>query len=157
MVQTVSLTLYPVPVSGRRVVLAAGPASGAPGSGNNLAPITLVSADSLSGIQFDLNFDPAVISPQGVAPAATLPWSNMENNIINSGQALRILMFDSNGRRLPVYADPAIIAHVDFRVNAEGATGSSPLTISNALVLDANRNQLEVAAVQDTFYVAGGK
>ena len=158
MVQTVPLTLYPVPITGRRVVLAAGPASGAPGSSSNLAPFTLVSADSLSGIQFDMSFDPALIAPQGVVPDAALPWSTVESNVVGNGQTLRVLMFDANARPLPAFYDPTTLARIDFRVQVEAAAGaSSPLVISNALVLDANRNPLEVAAVADTFYVVGTK
>lgn len=158
LVQTVSLTLYPVPIAGRRVVLAMGSASGTPGSSGNFAPITLVSADSLSGLQFDLSFDAAILSPQSLVPDPALVWNSVESNLVNGGRALRIIMFDSDGRRLPAYHDPAVIARADFRVNAEAAVGAGlPLVISSALALDANRNQLEVAAVQDTFHVVAGK
>ncbi len=157
-VQVVPLTLYPVPLSGRRVVLALGSASGVPGSSSNLMPLTLISADSLSGMQFDLNFDPAVISPQRLVPLAALPWNHAESNVVSNGQSLRILMFDGNGRRLPVFYDPAALANVEIHVNSAAAAGArSPLVISNALILDAYRNPLEVAAVQDTFYVVGGR
>jgi hypothetical protein len=157
-VQGVPLTLYPIPIAGRRVVLATGSASGVAGSSGNWVPFTLVSADSLSGIQFDLNFDPAVISPQGVVPDAALPWSTVESNLINNGQTLRVLMFDSNGGRLPIFYDPATLANIDIRVHAEVAVGaSSPLVISNALVLDANRAPLEVAAVENTFHIVEGR
>jgi hypothetical protein len=155
---TVPLTLYPIPLSGRRVVLAAGSASGALGSSGNFVPLTLVSADSLSGMQFDLSFDPAVISPQRVLADAALPWREVPSNPVNNGRSLRVLMFDSNGRRLPVFYDPATLVNVEFRVNNGAAAGaSSPLVISDAMVLDANGVQLEVAAVQDTFYVVDGK
>ncbi|MGH7495557.1 MAG: cohesin domain-containing protein [bacterium] len=154
---TVPLTLYPIPLFGRRVVLAAGSASGVLGSSGNFVPLTLISADSLSGMQFDLNFNPVVIAPQRVVPDAALPWRDVQGNPVNNGQAVRVVMFDSNSQRLPVFYDPATLVNIEFRVNSATTTGaSSPLVISNAMVLDANRVQLEVAAVHDTFYVVGG-
>ncbi len=152
--QTVSIVLYPVPIAGQRVVLIVGGASGTPGSSGNLAPISLISADSLSGVQFDLNFNPAVIAPVRTVRDAALPWSSVESNVVNNGSALRLLLFDNTGRRLPVFNDPAALARVDFRVSNNAAIGvSSSLTISNPLVLDANRRPLEVAVVVDTFVV----
>ena len=157
---TVPLTLYPVPLSGRRVVLAAGSAYGAMGSGGNLVPIKLVSADSLSGVQFDLNFNSTVIAPQRIVRDAAFPWSEVHGNAVNNGQgqAMRVVMFDSNNQPLPVFYDPATFVKIEFQVNNTAAVGaSSPLVISRATVLDANQVQLEVAAVEDTFYVVEGR
>ncbi len=146
----VEVTLYPVPVAGQHVVLIVGSVKGAAGTSGHLVPISLISADSLSGVQFDLNYDASRISPVAALRTATIAFDTLASNIVTSaqGQALRMLLFALSGERQPALFDPTEIINVDFRVNADAELGTqSPLTLSNFTVLDHNRNRLGVLAV----------
>ncbi len=157
----VAVTLYPVPVAGESVVLIVGSAHGAPGTSGHLAPITLISADSLSGVQFDLNFDARLISPVAAQRTRPLAFDTLATNIISGqqGQVLRMLLFAVSGERLPALFDPTEIINVDFSVDIEAEMGTqTPLTLSNFTVLDQNRKRLGVLAVEGgSFKVVGGR
>ncbi|NUO78664.1 hypothetical protein HUU05_01185 [candidate division KSB1 bacterium] len=157
----VAVTLYPVPLAGQSVVLIVGSAQGAPGTSGHLVPITLISADSLSGIQFDLNYDARLISPVAALRTRPLAFDTLATNVISSqqGQALRMLMFAVSGERLPALFDPTEIIKVDFSVDIEAEAGTqTPLTLSNFTVLDQNRKRLGVLAVEGgSFEIAGGQ
>lgn len=149
--QEVAVTMYPVPVAGQNVVLIVGNAQGAPGTSGHLVPISLISADSLSGIQLDLEFDGSRISPVAAQRANMLPFDTLATNLVASeaGQALRMLLFALSGERLPVLFDPIEIIHVDFSVHADAEAGTQlPLLLTNFAVLDQNRKQLVVLAVE---------
>jgi hypothetical protein len=157
----VEVTLYPLPVAGQSVVLIIGNAQGAPGTGGHLAPVTLISADSLSGVQFDLNYDGGLISPTAALRAKTIAFDTLASNVVASeqGQALRVLLFSLSGKRLPALFDPAVIMSVAFQVSEGAPVGArSALILSNFAVLDHQRKRLGVLAVEGgNFEVVGAR
>lgn len=159
--QEVAVTLYPVPVAGQNVVLIVGSANGAPGTSGHFVPVTLISADPLSGLQFDLNYDTTRVAPVTARRAATFAFDTLATNLVASdgGQALRMLLFALSGERLPALFDPTEIINVAFSVKAEAEIGTqSPLFLSNFVVLDQNRNRLGVLAVEGgNFAVVSGR
>lgn len=158
--QEVEVTLYPVPIAGQNVVLIIGNGQGAPGTSNNLVPITLISADSLSGMQFDLNYDANLIAPVAAQRNNTMAFDTLTTNVIFSeqGQALRALFFSTTGKRLPALLDPTVIASVAFQVNEAATAGeTSPLQLSNLTVLDQQQQRLSVLAVEGSTFVVVGK
>lgn len=159
--QEVAVTLYPIPVAGQNVVLIVGNAQGAPGTGGHRVPITLISAEPLSGLQFDLNYDASRVLPVAAQRATVPAFDTLATNPVVSegGQALRMLFFALSGQRLPALFDPTEIIHVNFGVNAAAEAGTtSPLFLSNFAVLDQNRNRLGVLAVEGgSFEVVSGR
>ncbi len=159
--QEVEVTLYPLPVAGQSIVLIVGSGQGAPGTSGHLVPLTLISADSLSGMQFDLNYEANLVAPVAALRTTTLAFDTLASNIVVSeqSQALRMLLFSTAGKRLPALVDPAVIMNVAFKVNGGVEAGAqSALTLSNFAVLDHNRKRLGVLAVEGgTFEVVGGR
>lgn len=158
--QEVEVTLYPLPTAGQSVVLVISNGQGAPGSNNNLVPVTLISADSLSGMQFDLNYDANLIAPVAAQRNNTMAFDTLTTNVIFSeqGQALRALFFSTTGKRLPALLDPTVIASVAFQVNEAATAGeTSPLQLSNLTVLDQQQQRLSVLAVEGSTFVVVGK
>ncbi len=158
--QEVAVTLYPVPIAGQSVVLIVGNGQGAPGTSNNLVPLTLISADSLSGMQFDLNYDGNIIAPTSALRNTAMAFDTLTTNVIAGaqGQALRALFFSSTGKRLPALFDPTVFAHVAFQVNEAAPVGAlSTLELSNLAVLDQQRRRLSVLAVAGSTFVVVGK
>ncbi len=157
----VAVTLYPLPVAGQSVVLIVGSSQGAPGTSGHLVPLSLISADSLSGVQLDLNYDANLISPVAARRMTAIALDTLASNVIFSeqGQALRLLLFSIAGKRLPALFDPAVIMNVDFKVNDGAEAGAqSALALSNFAVLDHERKRLGVLAVEGGgFEVVGGR
>lgn len=159
--QEVAITLYPLPVIGQSVVLIVGNAQGAPGTSGHLVSFALISADSLSGVQFDLNYDANLIAPVAALRNTALAFDTLASNIITSAQdqAWRVLFFSLNGKRLPALLDPTVMMNLSFKVNESAAVGAhSNLSLSNLAVLDNNRRRLGVYVVEEGgFEVAGGR
>lgn len=157
----VAITLYPLPVMGQSVVLIVGKAQGAPGTVGHLVPLSLISADSLSGVQFDLNYDASLISPVAALRNTSLAFDTLASNIITSaqGQSWRLLFFSLSGKRLPALPDPIVMMNLSFRVNESAAVGAkSNLSLANLAVLDHTRRRLGVLVVEEGgFEVVGGR
>lgn len=157
----VAITLYPLPVIGQSVVLIVGAAQGAPGTSGHLVPVTLISADSLSGVQFDLNYDANLIAPVAALRNTSLAFDTLASNIITSepGQPWRVLFFSLSGKRLPALLDPSVMMNLSFKVNESATVGAkSNLLLSNLAVLDHTRRRLGVFVVEEGgFEVVGGR
>lgn len=158
--QEVEVTLYPLPTAGQNVVLVIGNGQGAPGSNNNLVPVTLISADSLSGVQFDLNYDSNLIAPTRALRVNAVVFDTLASNLLvnEQGQMLRVLFFSTASKRLPALPDPTEIMDILFQVHEGLSAGArTALTFSNLVVLDAQRRRLGVLAVGGEFEVVGGR
>ncbi|MDZ7269051.1 MAG: hypothetical protein ONB48_15070 [candidate division KSB1 bacterium] len=160
--QQVTVTLYPVPVAGRRVVMIAGRGAGAAGSSRNQVPIYLISADTLRGLQLDLhahirgNSESFGLQPRGLVKDGTLPLQNLDSNLITSAgsPALRVVLFDDSGRSLPPLLEPRHLFDVDFQVEAGVPPGTRyRVWLSDFVVRDSNNRGLEVLSVEGEFLV----
>jgi hypothetical protein len=162
MEQRVAITLYPVAISGRRVVMIAGNGSGGPGSGRNPVPISLISADSLAALQLDVHAserdNPASFGllPRDVVKDIGLPLQNLDSNVITTANSptLRVVLFDDAGRSLPPMEEPGRLFDVEFQVNPEVTAGTIyRLWMSNFVIRDANNHPLEVLSLEGEFKV----
>lgn len=160
--QHVTVTLFPLAIPGRRVVMIAGNGVGAPGANRNLVPFSVISADSLRALQLDVhanvnnNAQGFGLSPRDATRDAGLPLQNLESNIIATAgiPTLRILLFDEAGRTLPPKDEPNRLFDVNFQVNPQVAPGTIyRIWISNVVVRAAGNNQLEVLSLDGQFEV----
>lgn len=160
--QQVTVTLFPVPIAGRRVVLIAGSGSGAPGSTRNPVPFFLLSADALRGLQLDVhahvrgNPESFGLQPRGLVKDSNLPLQNLDSNIIDTAgmPTLRIVMFDDTGRTLPPVLEPLRLFDVDFQIETDITPGTLyRLWMSDFVVRDRNNSGLEVLSVDGEFLV----
>ncbi len=160
--QQVTVTLFPVPIPGRRVVMIAGSGSGAPGSPRNPVPIFLISADALRGLQLDVHAhvraNPAGLGlqPRGLVKDSNLPLQNLDSNLIDTAgtPTLRIVLFDDTGRSLPPLLEPLRLFDVDFQIDPGIPSGTLyRLWLSDFVVRDFNNSSLEVLSVEGEFLV----
>lgn len=160
--QHVTVTLFPLAIPGRRVVMIAGRGAGAPGANRNPVPFSVISADSLRALQLDVhanvnnNAEEFGLSPRGATRDAGLPLQNLESNIITTAAnpTLRILLFDEAGRTLPPKDEPNRLFEVNFQVNPQVAPGTVfRIWVSNVAVRAAGNNQLEVLSLDGQFEV----
>lgn len=160
--QHVTVTLFPLAIPGRRVVMIAGRGAGAPGANRNPVPFSVISADSLRALQLDVhanvnnNAEGFGLSPRDATRDAGLPLQNLDSNIIASAglPTLRIVLFDDAGRTLPPQEEPSRLFDVNFQVNPQVAPGTVfRIWVSNVAVRAAGNNQLEVLSLDGQFEV----
>jgi hypothetical protein len=108
-------------------------ASGSAGATGIPVAIALANADSVSGVQFDMLFDPAVIASVD-SVTVTGRAASMDGTPFNQIQAgqVRVLLFDSGGDA--VTEGQGAIVNVWVTVAGGAATGGHTLT-ANAVVL----------------------
>jgi len=108
-VSEITINLFPVPIPNRRVVLWAG-TTGSPTNLSEVLPIGIATMDSLRGIQFDLEFNPPVITTAAVnATELAKNFSDLHFNNL-PGKGTRILLFDQTANQTPVVPLVAVTA-----------------------------------------------
>lgn len=160
--QHVTVTLFPLAIPGRRVVMIAGSGAGAAGANRNLVPFSVISADDLRAVQLDVhanvnnNAEGFGLSPRDATRDVGLPLQNLDSNIIatTGPPTLRVVLFDDAGRTLPPQEKPSRLFEVNFQVNSQVAPGTIyRIWISNVAVRAAGNNQLEVLSLDGQFEV----
>lgn len=160
--QRVTVTLFPLAIPGRRVVMIAGDGAGAPGTNRNLVPFSVISADELRALQVDVhanmnnNVEGFGLSPRDATREENLPLQSLDSNVINTTgiPTLRVVLFDDTGRILPPHEEPIQLFEVSFQVNPQIAVGTRyRIWMSNIVVRAAGNNQLEVLSLDGQFEV----
>ncbi|MFQ6093414.1 MAG: cohesin domain-containing protein, partial [bacterium] len=121
----------------QQAVLSVIGSSGLAGSGGNIVWIDLdnTTAGPVSGLQFDLGFDPGVLSVEQVVRTRRTDSSTMalfDWNVYQEGK-LRVVM---TGIGTTIAPDTGSIADISFEVAEDALPGDYPLTLSNVLLVD---------------------
>lgn len=160
--QHVTITLFPLAIPGRRVVMIAGSGAGAPGANRNPVPFSVISADSLRALQLDVhanmqnNTTGFGLSPRDATRDEILPLQNFDSNVIATTglPTLRLVLFDDAGRILPPQEESRRLFEVNFQINSQVAPGTIyRIWVSNVVVRAAGNNQLDVLSLDGQFEV----
>ena len=126
--------------------------SGAAGSAGNPVVIGLANADLVSGVQFDLTFDAAVIASVDAVTATdrAVSFSSASFNQIMPGQ-VRVLLFDLGGDMLS--AGQGAVLTISVTVDAGAPSGAATLTVESILLSDDGGATSSLSMATGTFTV----
>jgi len=156
----VDITLVPLPILGRRVVLYVGEGSGAIGSQSNPVDISIANLDNIRGIQFDLEFDESILFPEAVRRKAVIDgFSDVIGERLDSN-TYRIIIFDQDSS-FPAEISPVSdfltkvqMVEVLFGIVEEASSGQSgKISLKKAVATDSNLNIFEVFSVDGNFMI----
>lgn len=132
-----------------------GDSRGAPGNVGRIVTVNLNNAEDIAGLQFTLNYDPALLTPTGVSLAdragvmSTCDW-----NVPAPGE-LRVIITDLAGAVIPAGSGP--IAGITFSVDSLATQrGPTPLTLLNAVLSDAEAISISVVTSDGIFTITDG-
>jgi hypothetical protein len=128
---------------------------GVPG-GLVAAPITLEQAEGVAGAQFDLVYDPAILTNAATQKGALIagdPNWLLYYNVIAPGR-IRVLAYNTQSE--PLGPGGGTIAECTFTVSPSATRGqTSPLDIQNPVLSDRYGNPVPVVGVDGVFSVIG--
>ena len=125
-------------------ILSIGTGSGGPGSSNNRVPVTVVNSDSaIAALQFDLVYEPSLITPSGTACETATRVENIGGTVACNGEVepglARYVFYFYDGpglNLLPPGVDPVFYIHSD--VPGTARTGTDTLRLENVNITDAD-------------------
>jgi hypothetical protein len=130
-------------------VLLIGNAEGAPGDTVNVA-LSLETTEPLSGLQFDLLFDPAVLAAIDVA--TTTRSAGFEAFGATGTGAARVLLVDSSGTA-EIPTGNGDVVTVTMVVNPGATAGATAITTANGIATDRSATPLTLGGATGTFTV----
>ncbi len=123
-------------------------AEGAAGSTIQLV-LTLENAAPLNGIQFDLDYDPNILTVTGAGPASRSP--GFEGSVNVQGGTAHIMLVDMEGlASINTGEGDVVTVTADVAVSA---SGTSPLLVDQGRAVDVDTNTLSLGGSSATFTV----
>lgn len=120
-----------------------------------VAPISLCNSDGVAGVQFDLVYDPGILTNAGAQKGALIaadPNWTLLHNIIEPGR-MRVIAYHSQAEALG--PGSGTIVECTFTVSPSAAEGqTSPLDIQNPVLSDSYGSGIPVVGVDGVFTVS---
>jgi len=138
----------PEPLSTQNVLRLAD-ADGAAGTPDTLV-LSLNNVTDLSALQFDLSFDPAILTVTGTL--ATARSAGLETFLNTGSGTARIILVDLQGVASIATGDGSVVT-VTVDVDAGAAAGASPILVENASGVDITATTLSVGGSSATYTV----
>ena len=155
-------TLFVSEISSHRIIridgfgprhLSAAHRVGVPGSAVSV-PIALDNADGIAAVQFDLVYDPAILTNAGAQKGALIaadPNWTLVSNVITPGR-IRVIAYNQQAQ--PLGPGSGTIVECTFTVSSSAARGqTSPLDIQDPVLSDTYGNSIPVAGVDGSVQV----
>jgi hypothetical protein len=120
-----------------------GQAYAPPGSVVTL-PGTCNAAPGTVAVQFDVGFDPAVVSVTGLAGGSSLAGHVVDQQLLAPGHWRALVYSTTNG---PIA--PGTMAQVQFAIATNAPDGDLPLVLGNAILAQANGQPVQPLALTD--------
>lgn len=139
----------PPPPLGTQNVLRLANAEGTPGSSVQLV-LSLENPAALTALQFDLSFDPDVLTP--VAVTATARSAGFEADLNTVSGTVRVVLVDLQGSAV-IAAGDGPVANVTVTVADPAPVGETSLLVDQATAVDVIATTLSVGGSAATFNV----
>ncbi len=138
-------------VFGQNTTLTVENASGPPGSVNNILSISLENQETVTGLMFKLNYDPAILIPANVSTAnRTQDQSGLGFSMPADGELL-ITLFDFDGNNIsPSSGD---ILQISFQISATAAPGQTPITLTETALSSTTYQAISTTVQNGSFEV----
>ncbi len=124
-------------------------AEGSPGGAATVS-FLLENVVALSALQFDIAFDPDVLTVTGAAAGPRAPGLEATLNTDNGFARVVLIDLDGNGR---IAAGDGVVATVTVEVAAAAPVGPSALLVSNATAVNAAATTVPIGSSDGTFTV----
>ncbi len=105
---------------------------GIPGKQGVLVPLILNSIQKIYGMQFDLSYDPTLITVDSFVPTLALSGFEIYSNLGDSAGYLTLVTFSLSGDSIPVFNDT--ILNVAVSIDTAAAPGTTDLVLSRGKV-----------------------